>query len=250
LVTAASGINNSNDVVGYYFSGGGYHGYLDKSGVYSPVNYPGAGATSTVVYGTSNSDQVVGYYTDTTGTHGFTEQGGAYTAVNFPGAVATYVMGINSDGSEIVGSYSDGVGLHAFVDDGGVFTTVDFPGAPITYAAGVNNAGDIVGWYEPCSGCVQVGFVRDTTGAYSSLTPMPGIPTYFTGINDSNQVMVAVLGASYTTEFGTEFGYLLTGWSPNNPPPPPPPIPEPGTQLLMATGGILLLALGRLRRRS
>lgn len=241
-------INNSNDIVGYYQGGTGYRGFIDKSGVYTSLNFPNA--TSTVVYGTNDSDVVAGYYVDSGGvTHGFTELNGSYTNIDVPGAVATYVMGIN-DAGETVGSYFDGTEMHAFVDVGGTFTTIDYPGAPTTFASSINAAGDIVGWYSTCSTCIDIGFIRDASGAYTSITPMPGFSTYLTGINDSNQIMVAVLGASESIPYGTEIGYLLTGWSGGGEIPPPPAIPEPGTQVLMATGGILLLALGRLRRRS
>jgi hypothetical protein len=242
-----TGINNSNDVVGFYQGSSGYSGFIDKSGVYTSLNYPGA--TSTVVYGTNDSDEVVGYYVDAGGvTHGFTEENGAFTTVNAPGAVATYVMGIN-DAGETVGSYFDGTDLHAFIDDGGVFTTIDYPGAPTTFAASINTAGDVVGWYTTCSSCPQIGFIRDASGVYTSIAPLAGIPTYLTGINNNNDVMVAIVGETDTTDFGIDLGLLLSGWGEVGPPPPVTPIPEPGTQVLMATGGILLLALGRLRRR-
>ena len=240
--TYATGINNSNDVVGYYYGTTGFQGFIEKSGVYSGVNYPNA--RSTVVYGMNDTGQVVGYYTDASGvTHGFVESAGVYTSIDVPGAVATYVMGINDSG-EIVGSYFDGTETHAFIDNAGTFTSIDFPGAPVTFASSINSAGVVVGWYETCPGCPQIGFIRDTSGAYTSIAPMPGIPTYLTGINDSNEILVAILGATNPSQFGTNFGMLLSGVAPTTE------MPEPGTLVLMATGGVLLLALRRLRRRS
>jgi len=240
-----TGINSSNDVTGYTWATSGYQGFIVQSGVYSPLQHPGS--SSTVAYGINGSDEVVGYYVDGSGvTHGFTETAGVYSDVDVPGAVATYVLGVN-DAGDLVGSYFDGTDTHAFVDRGGSISIIDYPGAVSTYAASINTAGDIVGWYTTCAGCAQIGFIRNAGGDYTSIAPLPGIPTYLTGINDSDQIMVAVLGGSYNPGiFGTNFGFLLgDGFTPT----PVPKIPEPGTQALMAAGGLVLLALGRLRRR-
>lgn len=245
MLSRATDINNSNAVVGYYqapsLTGSVYQGYLAKSGVYSPVNFPGA--KSTIVYGINDSDEVVGYYVDAGGaTHGFTEINGTYTSVDAPGAVATYVMGVNNDG-ELVGTYFDGTGTHAFLADGGTFTIIDYPGAGATVAASINNSGDIVGYYTTCPACTPetgIGFIRDASGNYTSIEPHPGVGTYLTGINDSDQIIVSLVGGS------VDLGMLLN-WTKGDS---PAAIPEPGTQLMLATGGILLLALGRLRRRS
>ena len=40
--THAFGINDSNNIVGYYYDATGYHGFLDVGGNFTPIDFPGA----------------------------------------------------------------------------------------------------------------------------------------------------------------------------------------------------------------
>lgn len=234
-----TGINNVNGIVGYYQDPAGTHGFVDQGGSYSTLNI--AGATRTYAYGTNDHGLVVGYYVGADGkTHGFSETGGVSTTIDVPGALSTYILGVNNSG-EMVGSYYDGTETHAFLYSGGNVTTIDYPDAPYTFASSINNHGDIVGWYATCIDCPQIGFLLDSGGNYTAIAPIQGVATYLTGINDSDQIMISMLGTNL------DIRGLIGG--PPNGLPPVSPIPEPGTHVLMATGGLLVFALGGLRRR-
>jgi hypothetical protein len=73
-MTQATGVNDSDEVVGTYTTGSGNsavtHGFVWHDGTFGTVNVPGA--TSTTVNGINNENDLVGFYTDAKGnTDGF-----------------------------------------------------------------------------------------------------------------------------------------------------------------------------------
>jgi hypothetical protein len=64
----ATGVNDSGQVVGYYF-GATYHGLLLSGSTQTTLDFPGANAT--VADGINNSGSIVGRYVDATGGHAF-----------------------------------------------------------------------------------------------------------------------------------------------------------------------------------
>jgi probable HAF family extracellular repeat protein len=242
--THPEGVNDASQVVGYYqTASGSVQGFIEKSGVYSTLSFPGA--KSTLAFGINDSGKVVGYYVDSAGvTHGFIEQGGVYTTLDVPGAAATYILGINGLG-QVVGSYFDGTQFHGFTYNGVTFENADYSGAADSFARNINDSGQIVGWHSDCPTCMPDGYTGFYGGFYDVRT-VAGLDTYLVGISDLGVILGdTMLGPTWLSE--------PTSGSPGSgttPPPPPPAIPEAGTSLLMAGGGALLIALGRLRRRS
>jgi uncharacterized membrane protein len=168
--TAAYGINNSGQIVGWFRDALGDHVFLDTGGSFTTINAPGA--TNTYAYGINDSGQIVGYFTDALGSHGYVDTGGSFTTlpgiatginnsgqivgafglysggsvtpINVPGASSTFAGGINNSG-QIVGSFNLST-PQSFLDTGGSFTTINVPGFCCTSAQGINNHGQIVGW--------------------------------------------------------------------------------------------------------
>jgi probable HAF family extracellular repeat protein len=117
--TAARGINNVGQVVGYYTDGTGafYRGYLrDTAGNYTQIVAPYTGGSElTEANGINNHGQIVGWYEDPNGNaHGFLrDANGKFTQINFPGSYYTVAEGINDSG-HIVGYYVTPSGIHGF----------------------------------------------------------------------------------------------------------------------------------------
>ena len=152
--TAASGINDTEQIVGNYFEEQTL-GFLYSGGTYTTINPPGSKAT--FANDVNNSGDIVGYYNNIgdqfIGTQGFLFSGGTYTTLSFPNAISTKIFGLNDSG-QIVGQYFDtNNNGHGFLYDNGSWTTLDFPGGTVstngTSALGIDSTGTIVGaWHD------------------------------------------------------------------------------------------------------
>jgi probable HAF family extracellular repeat protein len=142
--TIANGINNADQVVGYYdFPFGASQGFVETNGVFTTIDVPGAAATFAT--GISNNGQIVGTFNDSMGSHGFLYSNGTFTSIDAPGATLTLATGVNRSG-QIIGEFIDSSGhSHGFLDNAGIFTTFDVSGAQFINPFGINDAGQIVG---------------------------------------------------------------------------------------------------------
>src|SRR5262249_15364292 len=76
--TAANGINDAGQIVGYYENAGGNHGFLSSGGTYTSLDDPLA-TQGTHAFGINDAGQIVGSYGTATGEHGFIYSGNACT---------------------------------------------------------------------------------------------------------------------------------------------------------------------------
>src|SRR5262249_25106305 len=89
--TSANGINDNGQIVGFSFVNPVVplgHGFLFSDGIYTNINFPGAGFTS--ANGINDAGQIVGRHDRS----GFLLSGGTYTNIDFPGASSTSANGI------------------------------------------------------------------------------------------------------------------------------------------------------------
>ncbi len=93
--TSGFGINNSDEIVGSY-STGGATGFLDNNGSFSSFSYPGA--DDTYPHAINNSGQIAGFYTASTVPFGFVYDGSTYTSINYTSGYETFAYGINDAG--------------------------------------------------------------------------------------------------------------------------------------------------------
>ena len=101
--TAASGINDAGQIVGYLLQWHRHHGFLYSGGTYTTLDDPLA-TGGTTASGINDAGQIVGTYFNGTGSHGFLYSGGIYTTLDDPLAHRwDRCAGIN-DAGQVVGS--------------------------------------------------------------------------------------------------------------------------------------------------
>ena len=269
--TEATGINNSGEIVGYYYDDRvNERGFLYSGGTYTGLGVPGLEA-ATFPQGINNTRQIVGW---DGGGNGFLFSGGTYTRLNVPGGNETFLRAINDDGQiagyyslgsfyhafqysagrftmldvpgqfdhgalginnagQIVGSYTDSRNLfHGFLLSGGVYTTLEVPGARDTAALGINNRGEIVGWYDAPIPDFHFRHGFLLKDGIYTLFDVPGSgASEFLGINDFGQI-VGVYG-----DANGDHAFLAT------------PIPELSALLLLAIGTFGVIGWVWCRRR-
>lgn len=104
----ATGINNLQQVVGFYIDANNVnHGFELSGGNFVTLDVPNS--TFTQCLGLNNKGQIVGTYTDASGNmHGFVHSKGTYQTIDDPNGngTMTVVNGINDKG-DLVGFYMD-----------------------------------------------------------------------------------------------------------------------------------------------
>jgi probable HAF family extracellular repeat protein len=164
----ATGINDSNQVVGYYYTGIDYiqHGFLYSGGTFTTIDPPGSAGTA--CWKINNAGVILGRYFDANYViHVFTLANGTYTTIDYPGANATDAGGINNK-NQVVGSYNNSQ-IHGFVFANGNYFTTDFPGAYGTVNTAINDNLVIVGAESAAFGERSHGFRRSSQGKYAHI---------------------------------------------------------------------------------
>jgi probable HAF family extracellular repeat protein len=113
--SAATGINNAGDIVGYATNAAGVtSGWLLQDKQLTTLQYPGGSDTQAL--GVNDGDEIVGTYTDSSGVqHGFTllgplTTGPAWQSIDDPGGIGSTVVNGVSEYGALAGSYTDSVG--------------------------------------------------------------------------------------------------------------------------------------------
>jgi probable HAF family extracellular repeat protein len=188
--SAAYGINNNGQIVGYTYMSGdaAYHATLWNGGTMTDLGT--LGGINSAAYGINDSGQIVGQMTDIyRQQHGFLLSGGSYLFdVSFIGVSgSTSVNGINNLG-QFVGSivlYSSSGTSVGFYYGNGAYTEL-YPQGYWTSPQGINDSGQIVGSYMDTSG--SHGFVNSGGGFTTLDDPLAG-GFGANGINDNGQVV-------------------------------------------------------------
>ena len=246
--TYVTGINNSGQIVGYFYDSSGSHGFVENNGVFSMITVPGAPATPIFATGINDAGQIVGsfgYYPPQE--FGFLDDHGVFTVIDSH-RDETVPRGINNSG-QIVGSMNYiiprfyGTG---FIYTNGVFAEVQYPGEPLTALTGMNDAGEVVGAYAGAF----IAF-KYQNGTFTKISYPESSSTYLSGINDSGEIIGSYRdslqshgllykdGIFNTFDFPGAAGTSLTGISNSGELVglfEPTPTPEPASLLLFLLG--------------
>jgi uncharacterized membrane protein len=266
--TNARGINDKGQIVGTYFDGSNYYGFLDSGGKFTTIDVPVPGVTDTVPVGINEAGQIVGWYFGPyVGIHGFLETAGSFTTIDDPSGCCAEAFGIN-DAGQISGTFTAGA-YHGFLDTSGSFTTIDAPGEGAwgTDLQGLNNSGQLTGFFW--DGAHWQSFL-DSSGVFTAFAVPGATDTLAYGVNDGG----SVVGYYYTSPIDIQQGFLDEGGMFSTISVPgsyftfaegindrgqivgdsalggflATPTPEPGTLLLLGTGALGLLAHRNTRR--
>jgi probable HAF family extracellular repeat protein len=199
--SAAYGVNNAGDVVGFkqYGAGGPEHAFLYSGGQIQDLGTLPGGAGSGAS-GINNVGQVVGSSGASGGNyHPFLYSGGQMQDLGTLGGASGGALAINDSG-QIVGDADTTSGLdHAFLYSGGQMLDLGTFGGNTSRASDINNAGQVVGYADNASG-IEHAFLY-SGGQMQDLGTLDGYPqsqSYATGINSAGQV---VGSASYPEAF-------------------------------------------------
>lgn len=166
--TVVTGVNNQNDISGYYVSPttGGTFGFIETSdGIWNSYKEPHTRGSYNIteLLGLSDAGLGVGFYADPNQhRHAFEliQTTGQFHGISPPGALSAVATGINSKG-DIVGYYTRSNGAsQSFLLKGGVYTEFVYKGAKATEARSINWEDDIAGDYVDSSGNTH-GFVLE-----------------------------------------------------------------------------------------
>lgn len=152
--TYAYGISG-NDIVGEYWGGNSWHGFLYDGSTYTTLDVPGAQGTG--ARGISG-EYISGWYGGNGPGGGFLYDSGFYIPLNVAGVTLTGAAGISVYESfeggvyyemyNVVGGCEDSNGgHHGFVYNGSGFTTLDMTGGSYWTVANGISGNNIVGFY-------------------------------------------------------------------------------------------------------
>ena len=206
IQSRAYGVNDSNQVVGWYIDSSNVtHGFMFSKGKFTTIDPPGA--TLTNAWSINKAGVIVGAFTDSSGVfHGFIDNAGTFTTFNAPnGAILTEFTGINNK-NQMTGIYDDSAATeHGFTLVGKTFTDVTFPGVGVAVTATdrLNDSGEIVGlWGTSNSGPFQ-GYSRKGT-KYTTINFPASTETRCRGLNNAGEIV-----GRYTDTAGAIHGFTV-----------------------------------------
>lgn len=151
ISTVENGINNSQEIVGVYYSQDcKQHGFTYLNKMFTTLDEPRA-QKGTLALGINDSGTIVGAWYSIMASaynplcHGYIFRNGQFSVLDNPLGVKGTILNAINDSGQIVGVYYDSqYNAHSFSYFNGKFMTIDPPSITSSSATGVDNAGDII----------------------------------------------------------------------------------------------------------
>jgi VCBS repeat-containing protein len=201
--TIGSDVNNSGQVVGYYFSGFA-HAFLYSGGIYANIDDTTDGGVTFRALQIADYGAVLGLAT--VPDYYYVYNSGQFTVLSDPLAnhslaeFGTYPLNISAAG--VVGYYSGTDGnTHGFLQAAGTYTAINVANASYTIPSAINDAGVIIGSYADTSGATH-SFIRDTNGNITTFDdPTVGASsTTASYINNDGQIVGNYITSTATVQ--------------------------------------------------
>lgn len=202
--TIPYGENDAGVITGTYFTPfGNSYGFVRSPDGTITTPAPPVNAVATTLTDVNNAGIATGAFVAKFANHSATYNIAADAWTMLPdimgtvGGIAVSINNANLVVGEAIGGYDmqgNPSGVHAYFYGNSGYTFFDAPGADIAFAGtipeDINDAGTVVGFYSPTgrNGLLS-GFVRDSSGAYTTVDYPGADSTFFEGIN--NQGIVA-----------------------------------------------------------
>ena len=191
--TIPSGINDRDDITGYYVDSNGIaRGFVRfANGTFStPIVEPNDTFGFTEARGITDRRKICGWYIGSDGfAHGYFLDSGLFTEFDVSGANETIIDGLN-DAGDFVGNYtSETVFAAAFSNIGGMTNTIVIPGdRGNSFAYAINRSRQITGGYQK-GGHIH-GWWQDSDGTvHAPFDPLHSQGTLPFGVNDQGWVV-------------------------------------------------------------
>lgn len=170
LSTTATGINNLNQIVGWYITlNSSGTGFEESGGTFMNLNINVPAGSYSQPLAINDTGSIVGVFGGSSGPEGFLLNGARYSAITGPaGSIQSEATGIDN-GGDIAGWYINASSVtQGFLLNGstGTYSTIAVPGATATEITGINSAGGLVAGIADLS-TGESGFLYD----YGSSSP-------------------------------------------------------------------------------
>src|SRR5258708_36326844 len=194
--SAALGLNDNGNVVGYSFQGDNYEAFLYTQSTGSSTDVGSLGGEMNAACAINDSDQIAGYSDDSNGNLSafiYTKDGGIKALCSLDGGVSSEAFGLNNSG-QAVGDSQNATDDHRPVlfDNGAVKdlnVCVAQNSNAFRTAYAINDAGQVVGRTDTDQGAIHAFLLASPGGDLKDIGTLGGSNSEALAINKSGEVV-------------------------------------------------------------